>query len=817
MCVPFLDDVGGSKTGEGSNDGGQGGNHIRKQQHQSLNQQKRAGHLKHANGVSSSIHDNCSDFAGRGASKSHPTITADTVQTSFNRQRLLPRPAPPSKCPLLCVFYAEFDIVVGPKVCFNINEGDNSTIDTDMAFQNSVFSATSEYIITGNELANQTITVSTHGLHILSRPTIICNERRYERNSLLFAVGFVLRRNIDPRPYWPLLSNLSSTFRNMEVESEFLSNPTSRPRVQIVLEDILISLNSKHKDCHLLLDDANLLNLQLFKPPPPPTPPVPDYAVPILLRPEWQLQMYDWDLTINWIVPNVDGVKNVEQIAHSSEVDMEMVRACLRVLRHHKVLAHVDVFRYSNVYECTPLAMELSLTATMDGMDREPEKKAGRADDEKLLDSALLYAAKAKYLQRMQINRERLYSSTSESSLNYRHLPSTPSNNYHKYTNISSIHGLDLSLHSSTPLTSLVNESIRVRNFDHEIYSQPRSFPSRTNNHCISEIFPRNRRDGADVNSSIHKELDAMKLALARIFSSCTRKQTFGEILMALISENETNASADDAPDSNDESSSDGHEKNMLAPLREGTESSVGSPSASPTSEQPKNPKRAGIDHRIDWKKAFHCFDHRRLVTFGVLHGLIKRVHRFPLAYEVRPWSENSHEELSPDGGIDHTTSYGDEDIMDDMSADFLTGMLDMTESPILSSNNHILGTQSLQEPETSSLPTVMDGNASVVLSPSLSLSPSIWARGGGAHIPPPPLVDTEHLTNRLFQHKQQLHAKKMLLEKIACSMDGTRCDDELSCMFQMPIEELVEKVKGTGRWDVISVYSSMESEHEDY
>lgn len=141
--------------------------------------------------------------------------------------------------------------------------------------------------ITGNELADQTVTVSTHGMYILSSPTIIEDTRRYERNSLLFAVGFVLHRSVDPRPFWPVLSNLSLTLRDMEVESEFLSNASTRSRVQIVLEDVLVSLNSGIGRCHLLLDDANLLGLQLFRPPPPPVPPVPNHAVPILLRPEW--------------------------------------------------------------------------------------------------------------------------------------------------------------------------------------------------------------------------------------------------------------------------------------------------------------------------------------------------------------------------------------------------------------------------------------------------------------------------------------------------------------------------------------------------
>ena len=61
--------------------------------------------------------------------------------------------------------------------------------------------------------------------------------------------------------------------------------------------------------------------------------------------------MYDWDLTVNWIVPHIDDCKHVRQIVASTEVDMNMVRACLRMLRHHGALVHVDIFRYRNVYE----------------------------------------------------------------------------------------------------------------------------------------------------------------------------------------------------------------------------------------------------------------------------------------------------------------------------------------------------------------------------------------------------------------------------------------------------------------------------------
>ena len=106
--------------------------------------------------------------------------------------------------------------------------------------------------------------------------------------------------------------------------------------------------------------------------------------MPILL-PEWQLQLYDWDLTINWILPHIDGCKYVKQIAESSEVDMELVRSCLRVLKHHGVLSYVDIFRYGNVYECTPSAMQL---LSEDSKERR-----------RILDEGFWYAAKRGFVR----------------------------------------------------------------------------------------------------------------------------------------------------------------------------------------------------------------------------------------------------------------------------------------------------------------------------------------------------------------------------------------------------------------------------------
>jgi len=288
----------------------------------------------------------------------HVVTTQEKPSKTFDLSiapALLPTPKHPSKCPLFCCFYAEFDIKLGPKVCYqsprnfmeheidlpveqvhqiladtfeklqknpssrsrstshdksdprsdstgNDGEGSSDPVgrgnasDTNREVaedvpdsSSSIFDSCGEYIITGNELTGKIINLSTHHIHVLTRPTIISDER-YERNSLLFCVGFVLRRAEDPRPFRPLLSKLALTLRDMEVESQFLSNQSTRPQLQTLLEHILVSLNSSQWECNLLLDPANSLNLKLFHPPKLPAHPVPDYAVPVLLRRDWQVQ-----------------------------------------------------------------------------------------------------------------------------------------------------------------------------------------------------------------------------------------------------------------------------------------------------------------------------------------------------------------------------------------------------------------------------------------------------------------------------------------------------------------------------------------------
>jgi hypothetical protein len=52
-------------------------------------------------------------------------------------------------------------------------------------------------------------------------------------------------------------------------------------------------------------------------------------------------------------------------------------------------------------------------------------------------------------------------------------------------------------------------------------------------------------------------------------------------------------------------------------------------------------------------------------------------------------------------------------------------------------------------------------------------------------------------------------HAMQTLSKKIALSMDGTRCDDELSGMFQKSMKELKDLVRRYSKKEVMSMYST--------
>ena len=76
----------------------------------------------------------------------------------------------------------------------------------------------------------------------------------------------------------------------------------------------------------------------------------------------WYAGGETWDLAVQQVMPHVDGIRNVWQVARVSHVDVDIVARSLRVLRYFGCLAVIDTFQYSNVYRATLRTKELAST-----------------------------------------------------------------------------------------------------------------------------------------------------------------------------------------------------------------------------------------------------------------------------------------------------------------------------------------------------------------------------------------------------------------------------------------------------------------------
>ncbi len=136
------------------------------------------------------------------------------------------------------LFFAEFDNTTGPKIAFEANDG--SSIPDD------VFDAASDYFITGKALCDHIIIVVASGLNckVMGYPMCIAHHK-YDRNALLFSVGFILDISAKLAPYMTPLRKIARTFYSMEMEDEFLSDPLKKERLKEILPHALKELNER--------------------------------------------------------------------------------------------------------------------------------------------------------------------------------------------------------------------------------------------------------------------------------------------------------------------------------------------------------------------------------------------------------------------------------------------------------------------------------------------------------------------------------------------------------------------------------------------
>jgi nitrogen permease regulator 2-like protein len=86
----------------------------------------------------------------------------------------------------------------------------------------------------------------------------------------------------------------------------------------------------------------------------------------------------EWDLALQQIVPFIDGVKYVKRISLDADVEIAIVKKCLRQLLYYGCITMIDIFLHSNIYATTPQIAQLANDAKLQAECALYVTKAGK-------------------------------------------------------------------------------------------------------------------------------------------------------------------------------------------------------------------------------------------------------------------------------------------------------------------------------------------------------------------------------------------------------------------------------------------------------
>ncbi|KAL5515966.1 hypothetical protein EMCRGX_G001221 [Ephydatia muelleri] len=242
-----------------------------------------------------------------------------------------------------CIFYSEFHHILGPIISHQVPD--------DLPLLKDAFDAVHDLIITKPALYDRLVSVDALGYRIVGSPRSIEN-KKYQRNAFIFNFVFVFEVNTDTALFEPVILKLGAAFKTYELESSFLSQEESQSKLQFILCSVFNDFN-RCGCCTIPIDETKSLHLKITPSlPDPPT--IQDHHVPIFTCSQEDIDSAPWDLTIQQILPYVNGFNHVKKIAEESEVDNEIVKVCVQHLILYAFVKLITIFQYSNVYIAEP-------------------------------------------------------------------------------------------------------------------------------------------------------------------------------------------------------------------------------------------------------------------------------------------------------------------------------------------------------------------------------------------------------------------------------------------------------------------------------
>lgn len=208
-------------------------------------------------------------------------------------------------------------------------------------------------MIPRQEFCSRTLTIVINSYRILGHPVCL-RSPNYPRNEFLFNFCFVLDAATDFSPHLTVTLKLANLLCTLEEQSHFLSrdtSPANTGKIYALCEILLEDLNN-YSESMIPIDDANTLNIKLFPTYAPPPPLLPHH-VPLSTVRLSELVDPNWDLTMLLILPHINGINSVRQIALLADADYKLVRKAISHLLYYNCIFLLDVFSFSAIYAPT--------------------------------------------------------------------------------------------------------------------------------------------------------------------------------------------------------------------------------------------------------------------------------------------------------------------------------------------------------------------------------------------------------------------------------------------------------------------------------
>lgn len=176
--------------------------------------------------------------------------------------------------------------------------------------------------------------------------------------------------------------------RGLEEQTKFLSEDTSPPgsgKIYSLCETLMGDLNS-YAECMIPIDEVNTLNIKLFPTLPNPAP-VKAWHVPLFTVRIESLMDENWDLTMQRVIPFINGVNSVKKIAVLADADLSLTKKCIRHLLYYGCVLLLDIFHFNAIY--APTAEFTNMIATDTEMQAECARYVNTAFEPAQQESAL--------------------------------------------------------------------------------------------------------------------------------------------------------------------------------------------------------------------------------------------------------------------------------------------------------------------------------------------------------------------------------------------------------------------------------------------